>query len=69
MDGNQGNHSFLEQRFDVIHGSAFGNTTTLKQGIQSLLEQNDLAEAEMALDHLQEDIIAPFEKNERENLL
>ena len=69
MDSNQGNHSFLEHRFDSFEGSAFRNHTALQEGIQSLLQRNDLADAEMALYHLEEDIRVPFGKNEREKLL
>ena len=61
MDSNQGNDSYLEQRLGAFEGSAFSNHTALEEGIQSLLERRDLAEAEMALDHIQEDIV-PFGK-------
>ena len=68
-DSNQGNYSSLEQRMDAFEGSAFRNHTELEQGIQSLLERNDLDEAKMLLDHLYENNPVPFEKNERAELL
>ena len=69
MDSNQGNQSFLENRFGTFEGSAFSNHTELHEGIKSLLERNDLVEAEMAINHLLEDIPVPFGKNERAGLL
>ena len=69
MDRNQENFSFLEQRFDSFDGSAFRNHTVLEEGIQSLLQQNDVNRAEMAIEHLREDIPVPFGKSEREKLL
>ena len=69
MYSNQGNYSFLEQRFGSFDGSAFSNHTVLQEGIQSLLERNDLGEAEMAIEHLLDDIPVPFGKSEREKLL
>ena len=69
MDNNQGNYSFLKQRFGSFDGSAFSNHTALQERIQSLLERNDLGEAEMAIEHLRGDIPVPFGKNEREKLL
>ena len=66
---NQGNGTFLEQRFGSFDGAAFSNQAVLEEGIQSLLQQNDVNKAEMALKHLLEDIPVAFEKNEREKLL
>ena len=69
MDINQGNYSFLDQSMGVYEGPDFSNHTLLEKGIQSLLERNDLAEAEMTLDHLQEDVPVPSAGNERVELL
>ena len=69
INSNQQNHSFLEQRFGSFDGSAFSNQTAFQESIQSLLERGDLAEAEMAMYHLQEDMPVPAIDNEREKLL
>ena len=57
MDSNQGSFS------------AYSNYTALEEGIESLLERNDEAEAEMTLYRLQEDIPVSSVENEREKLL
>ena len=69
MDGNQKNHSFLEQHFGGFDGSAFSNQTVLEESIQSLLERDDAAEAGMMLYHLNEDVPVPSVGNERVKLL
>ena len=69
MDSNQGNYTFSGQRFDPFDGAAFSNQIALEESIESLLERRDLAEAEMVLYHLEEDIPVPVVKNEREQLL
>ena len=69
MDSNEGNQSFLEQRFGIFDGSAFSNQTALEENIQSLLERRDLDEAERAVYNLEEDIPVQTVENERQKLL
>ena len=59
----------INQSFAAFDGSAFSNHTALQDGIQSMLERKDLAEAEMAFDHLLEDIPVSLGQNERVGLL
>lgn len=44
-----------ERHFGVCEGAAKSNCTLLQEGIQSLLQRNDLSGAEMMVDHLQEE--------------
>ena len=55
-----GNDKFPDHHRGAFEGAAFSNHTALQWEIQSLLEREDSAEAQMALDQLQKDIPVSF---------